>query len=145
MGFLIVSTLSLFWYPYCPYCLGLLIVPYTHCPLDCHCIPTIACLLLLTFCVRLIVLYRTIGSVGISRVLCMPWSTSSFYHTGVLGQSLTLVIPALSISLVSQPLLAFALDSHPLCTSHTHFWCEYIILACCCSSICVRLGVHHPM
>ena len=27
MDFLIVSTLSLFWYPYCPYCLGHLIVP----------------------------------------------------------------------------------------------------------------------
>ena len=85
MGFLIVSTLSLFWYPYCPYCLGHPIVPYSHCPLDRYCIPTIACLLLLTICIRLIVLCRTIGSVGISRVLCMPWSTSSFYLTGVPG------------------------------------------------------------
>ena len=83
MGFLIVSTLSLFWYSYCPYCLGHFIVPYTLCPLDCYCIPTIACLLLHTICVCLIVLCRTIGSVGISRVPCTPWSTSSFCLTGV--------------------------------------------------------------
>ena len=65
----------------------------------------------------LIVLCRTIGSVGISRVPCTPWSTSSFYLTGV-----------------PDIIIAFVLDTHTLCTSHTHFWCEYIILACCCSS-----------
>ena len=57
---------------------------------------------------------------------------TSFRNTQV--SLLHIVIPVLSISLVSQPFLAFALDSHPLRTSHTHFWCEYIILACCCSS-----------
>ena len=127
MGFLIVSTLSLFWYPYCPYCLGCLIVPYTHCPLDCYCIPTIACLLLLTFCVCLIVLCRTIGSVGISRVLCMPWSTSSFYLTGV---------PAITCFCTR--------FTHPAHFSHTLLMWVYhpslllfinIILAFCCSSL----------
>ena len=53
------------------------------CPLNCYCVLTIAHLLLLIFCTHLIVLCRTIGSVGISRVLCMPWSTSSFCLTGV--------------------------------------------------------------
>ena len=48
------------------------------CPLDCYCVLTIACPFLLTFCTCLIVLCRTMGSIGISRVLCTPWSTSSF-------------------------------------------------------------------
>ena len=47
----------------------------------------------------------------------MPWSTSSF-----------------SSHWCPRHYIAFVLDSHPLHTSHTHFWCEYIILACCCSS-----------
>ena len=84
------------------------------CPLDCYCVLTIACLLLLTFCTCLIVLCRTIGSIGISRLLCTPWSTSSFSsHWCPRLVSYTCNTSSFSSQWCPRHYIAFVLDSHP--------------------------------
>ena len=107
------NNMSPYWLSYCIYtfyCFNILIVLIVQDTLLFHTLFVLWTaivfqlqpVLLLSFCTHLIVLCSTIGSVGISRVPCTPWSTSSFYLTGVLA--ITLLLHQIHIH----------------CTLHTH-------------------------